>query len=108
MNKYIQHDGGAWEVIAQGVQRDGKTHCHLASLTDFQSQQNGAFPVQITDDVNDALLADCYAKWRLIEIVQFLRMKAGYPPSQSGFLHDLTREQLADVIWWMREDFARA
>ena len=58
MDKVIQHDGGTWRIIALGVERDGKTYAHLASLNRGRMQRNGFVPTQIGDFIDNALLQD--------------------------------------------------
>lgn len=52
----IKYDNDVWLVLAEGVSRDGKTFCHLASTTRFRQQKNGAVPVQIGDWIDQRLL----------------------------------------------------
>ena len=54
----LVHIGRAWRVIGVGVERDGNTFCHLASLYEFRQQKNGKCPIQINDWVDSAVLAN--------------------------------------------------
>lgn len=45
----IEHDGDTWKIVGQGVSRDGKVLCHLASTTRFRQQKNGPYPIQMAD-----------------------------------------------------------
>jgi hypothetical protein len=48
--KIIQHDGEAWAVCGEGRTDDeGRTYCHLVSMTRGRHQKNGWYPVQIGD-----------------------------------------------------------
>lgn len=52
----IEIDGDTWRVLGTGVDRDGKTFCHLASTTRFREQRNGPNPVQMCDWVESEKL----------------------------------------------------
>ena len=58
MDKVIRHDGDTWRVLALGVERDGKTYAHLASLTRGRTQRNGFVPAQFGDFIDNALLQE--------------------------------------------------
>ncbi len=58
MDKVIQHDGETWRILALGIERDGKTYAHLASLTRGRMQRNGFVPAQIGDFIDNALLPE--------------------------------------------------
>ena len=45
----IKHEGDTWKILGQGVSRDGKVLCHLASTTRFRQQKNGPCPIQMMD-----------------------------------------------------------
>lgn len=54
----IEHDGDTWNIVAEGVTRDGKTLCHLASTTRFRQQKSGPYPIQISDWIeNERILS---------------------------------------------------
>ncbi|MGX0136324.1 hypothetical protein ACUXG4_004576 [Cupriavidus metallidurans] len=57
MELKIKHDGSTWRVLSKGVDRDGKTFCHLASTTMGRWQRNGFYPTQINDWVPNEVLA---------------------------------------------------
>lgn len=58
METKIKLDGDTWRVLSMGVERDGKTFCHLASTTRGQWQRNGFHPTQICDWIpNEQLTA---------------------------------------------------
>lgn len=54
--KKIVHMGDVWKVLGTGVQRDGNTFCHLASITRFRTQKNGKNPIQISDWIDTEVL----------------------------------------------------
>jgi hypothetical protein len=56
VDKKIVHMGQVWRVVSVGVQREGNTFCHLASLTNGKRQKNGWVPVQINDWVDTEVL----------------------------------------------------
>lgn len=52
----ITYNNDTWQVLGQGAKRDGKTYCHLASLTTGRQQRNGWYPIQIGEWIEDAVL----------------------------------------------------
>lgn len=58
MDKVVQHAGETWRILALGVERDGKTYAHLASLSRGRMQRNGFVPCQIGDFNDNALLQE--------------------------------------------------
>jgi hypothetical protein len=55
----IQHDGDTWRILGQGMMREGKVYCHLASTTKGVQQKNGWNPMQICDWVDADLVLSC-------------------------------------------------
>lgn len=106
MNIFIEWDGDVWAVLGTGAQSEDSTFCHLASLSRFQRQRNGANPVQVQDQVPTALLEDCQKPWRLVEIILYLRMVAGYEPQQDGPLRGLTNDERYRIIQALRDELA--
>jgi len=56
--KTIYHEGDTYNVWSEGISREGKTLCHLASTTRFRSQKNGKIPAQICDWVDSSKLEE--------------------------------------------------
>ena len=54
--KKINLDGDVWNVLSEGVKKDGQTFCHLASTTRGKHQKNGFYPVQSCRFVDSSLL----------------------------------------------------
>lgn len=106
MNRYIQWNGDVWDVLGTGAQRGDTTFCHLASLSRFQNQRNGANPVQIQDQVPTALLEQCQQPWRQVEVILYLRMVAGYEPQQAGPIRELTNDERYRIIQALRDELA--
>jgi len=106
MNRFIEWDNDVWEIIGTGAEREKTTFCHLASLTRFHKQENGPVPVQIQDHVFTDQVRTCQQVWKVVEIILYLRMVAGYPPQQSGELHDLTDEQRYRILHALRDELA--
>lgn len=52
----IKHDGDTWRILGEGVCRDGKVFCHLASTTRGRQQKNGWVPVQINDWIDQDVI----------------------------------------------------
>lgn len=55
----IPHDGDTWRIVGQGMMREGKVYCHLASTTKGVQQRNGWNPMQICDWVEADLILSC-------------------------------------------------
>lgn len=58
MKLTINHDGDTWEIVNQGIKKDDKTFCHLASTTRFRQQKNGKNPIQIGDWIDNTVIED--------------------------------------------------
>jgi hypothetical protein len=46
---YVTVDGEEYRVVGTGAEKDSRLYCHLASITDFTMQKNGACPKQIME-----------------------------------------------------------
>lgn len=53
----ITHDGQVWNVLSRGVERDGKTYCHLASPLHGQWSKRGFSPRQMADWIPNQQIA---------------------------------------------------